>query len=1385
MVLFAQTIKAQNGTSCNDAILLDNCNSNIAISNYETWLNFTASDSVYQLTFPAPTDTPRAHIVSIEIYQGICGTMSLKQTFSSGHNISVNDTFLISNLTINQNYFIKLIKGVAPPTCRICTMVDTSYFGACIFSVLGLDWELKVTSTTGIIESCMDDLHLGPPDLLPTYCGIITICKDDELSFSHGAWNGIILSNTSSYNSFSQYYLPGSSCGVITEYYPNINSYTCTYNNTGLYPACLNIYLVDNNTNLPYLYKGACFDIEVLENNPQMNISTVNNTPYCLGESICFEATPIFNGSYNILGWSVQNLTTGNTDNYNIYSTTLCVPPINEVGNYIVTIFYSTPCVSFTSSQYSFTVQNPQVTIYSNLTELCVGQNINFSANIQCVSNINTYQWHFSNGLVLNSPSPNVAFNNPGIYSVHLIINGNIISNTLYFTVHPLPDKPIITGINNTCDGLTINYQITNYNAQQTYIWNVNGGTVISQSGANATIQWNSSQGGTINVATTNTNNCQNTSEVLMVHPCCLPANTANTYIWNNTQVSTILPSYLTNNYTDIYINGLLIVDANIYIPNKQVYLGPDAKIYVLPDNSFEVDIFTVVQSGCNYMWDGIYTEHPKALIGVYKQSKLQDAKNAIVSRNGGKFIIDNSTLDKNYKHIVVENYNATHTGSIKQSNLLCTGGNSLIAPHIGKRTFKAIEIKDVYQLQIGSQLFAADKNTIDNADYGIWAERSKVMVYNNDFKNITTVPPPPGTGIVKREPCPKGTAICSYTDANYYFAELHIGGLAQNEANLFINCGKGIVSNFSHQINIIKNNFNNINQTAVEVNDAEWRNIKIDRNNFTAATTGINIWNCVFSPVDIVNNNFDLGNKTNGTAIILRAIYPSGPVQMHSVRNNCIYNYSNGIVTYNTIATTIADNIIRIRHTNQPAVKNGINSSFSVNSKILSNDIRLAGNNNTFTTDPNIGGLYASMSIGMIAVCNRINNTGFAIRCSDKMPSDIVGNTLNGRRFGLWLSDNGYIGDQDHLTVPGWPSYNTWSQSINYQARCWASNSTNGSLSKIIYKTPNPIYSPLPSLVNNIGTDFSIATQAFTGNSPTSYSCGILLNGCNSNSNANNNLINIGGGTPKPKRLSGDIINETPVFYGTNPSEEHIKNKKALYHYLKNDNLTLSPTEQVFVNTTDIEPEGQMRNLALLLYDTLLTSSPVLQAQAQALSASISPQISIEMYVKQVLEIYRQRLSAGVDTFSQNQLQQLEEIAHLCPFTDGYGVYMARAILLDNGTELIYNACEFDLANNRIGFEDALIVEEKIMNDDENYFVSIYPNPNNGEMTLLYELPNSNNAQLLVHNTLGKLIKQYELNNKAQQLNINEPSLENGLYYYTIMVDDEIVKTDKFIIIK
>jgi hypothetical protein len=158
------------------------------------------------------------------------------------------------------------------------------------------------------------------------------------------------------------------------------------------------------------------------------------------------------------------------------------------------------------------------------------------------------------------------------------------------------------------------------------------------------------------------------------------------------------------------------------------------------------------------------------------------------------------------------------------------------------------------------------------------------------------------------------------------------------------------------------------------------------------------------------------------------------------------------------------------------------------------------------------------------------------------------------------------------------------------------------------------------------------------------------------------------------------------------------------------------------------------------------------------------------------------------LNTFTQT------DIAYECPFTHGTAVYTARALVTpyDPIGTMYYNVCETDENYNpanrihSLDWEEDEQAETPLNRSENKMAVSLFPNPNKGAMRIAYYLPQiKSEGQITIYNALGKLIKQYELNINAQQLTINEPALENGLYYYTIMVDDEIVKTDKFIIIK
>ncbi len=78
-----------------------------------------------------------------------------------------------------------------------------------------------------------------------------------------------------------------------------------------------------------------------------------------------------------------------------------------------------------------------------------------------------------------------------------------------------------------------------------------------------------------------------------------------------------------------------------------------------------------------------------------------------------------------------------------------------------------------------------------------------------------------------------------------------------------------------------------------------------------------------------------------------------------------------------------------------------------------------------------------------------------------------------------------------------------------------------------------------------------------------------------------------------------------------------------------------------------------------------------------------------------------------------------------------------------------------------------------------------LYPNPNDGNMTLEYFLENSETAIFSIYSVDGRLITQQTLNAQNTSLVIDETVLDAGVYYYVIKEGDKNTKEDKLIIIK
>ncbi|MBW8049092.1 MAG: T9SS type A sorting domain-containing protein [Cytophagales bacterium] len=79
---------------------------------------------------------------------------------------------------------------------------------------------------------------------------------------------------------------------------------------------------------------------------------------------------------------------------------------------------------------------------------------------------------------------------------------------------------------------------------------------------------------------------------------------------------------------------------------------------------------------------------------------------------------------------------------------------------------------------------------------------------------------------------------------------------------------------------------------------------------------------------------------------------------------------------------------------------------------------------------------------------------------------------------------------------------------------------------------------------------------------------------------------------------------------------------------------------------------------------------------------------------------------------------------------------------------------------------------------------LKVYPNPNDGNFQIDYQLPEGQKGELTIFNIMGKKLFTYPLVNEMNSLKISKGSvLKNGLYFYQIVINNHIVTTEKLLI--
>lgn len=87
-------------------------------------------------------------------------------------------------------------------------------------------------------------------------------------------------------------------------------------------------------------------------------------------------------------------------------------------------------------------------------------------------------------------------------------------------------------------------------------------------------------------------------------------------------------------------------------------------------------------------------------------------------------------------------------------------------------------------------------------------------------------------------------------------------------------------------------------------------------------------------------------------------------------------------------------------------------------------------------------------------------------------------------------------------------------------------------------------------------------------------------------------------------------------------------------------------------------------------------------------------------------------------------------------------------------------------------------------MNKPVSAEARVYPNPAKNAITVEYQLSKlTDNVKFEVRNILGSVVKDIKLNALSGQRKIDISGLQNGVYFYTIRIDDKVVISNKLII--
>ena len=171
---------------------------------------------------------------------------------------------------------------------------------------------------------------------------------------------------------------------------------------------------------------------------------------------------------------------------------------------------------------------------------------------------------------------------------------------------------------------------------------------------------------------------------------------------------------------------------------------------------------------------------------------------------------------------------------------------------------------------------------------------------------------------------------------------------------------------------------------------------------------------------------------------------------------------------------------------------------------------------------------------------------------------------------------------------------------------------------------------------------------------------------------------------------------------------------------------------------------------------------------EAEDINSTITPENLAAANERTTNEIYLATWAKDIYTLTESQYSMLLDIAEQNPVSGGPAVYTARVML--------------GLDFNDYGDIGERLSKEKQIKES---FMHIYPNPTSDELNIAYSLGENETGMFVLCDVTGREVFIRILNSVIDKITISTKVFEQGIYFAGIKQDNEVISTEKLVIVK